>query len=426
MYEQTIGLNTGQKTLSSRVAIALLLLVALSYVTNAMDRSLYPQLVPYINKHFGFSLSEGGFLSTIFALGMGIGGIPAGFLIDKMSRKSVTILGIFIYSLFTLLNAYSNSFWDLASYRVLTGIGEALQQTALFAMVGAYFYRYRTVAIGSLNAAYGIGAFLGPVLGMQLFLRTGEYWQTPLIAFGGIGLVFCVVFQSFVPKLFSEAKGIASAVRHRQIESHLPKRLLTKNVVLVSIANVMTGLSTFGYLGLYPTFLKTSLHFSTSNTALCASMYGVGAFMGLPAGFIGDKLNQKRVIILAALGSMVVYLFMFNVAQTPSMQALLSFLQGVCASGFLFVNIYSLTQRSVRNDFLGRASGIASSAHYLPAAFSGMLLGWMVGHLDWGFAAIIQLAIFPLIAISAMLMFDSKLTSRVERHDAVAENTVSE
>jgi MFS family permease len=142
-------------------------------------------------------------------------------------------------------------------------------------------------------------------------------------------------------------------------------------------------------------------------------MYGVGAFMGLPAGFIGDKWNQKRVILLAALGSMVVYLFMFNVAQTPSMQALLSFLQGVCASGFLFVNIYSLSQRSVRNEFLGRASGIASSSHYLPAAFSGMLLGWMVGHLGWGTAAIIQLGIFPLLAITSMLMFDSKLTSKV-------------
>lgn len=414
MSDQIIGSNPEQKTLSSRVAIALLLLVALSYVTNAMDRSLYPQLVPYINKHFGFSLSEGGFLATIFALGMGIGGIPAGYLIDRLSRKSVTIIGIFIYSLFTLMNAYSNSFWDLSSYRVLTGVGEALQQTALFAMVGAYFYRYRTVAIGSLNAAYGIGAFLGPVVGMQLFLKTGEQWQTPLIAFGAAGLVFCLLFWAFVPRLFSEAKGIAGAVRHRQVEAHLPTHLATKNLILVSLANVLTGLSTFGYLGLYPTFLKTSLHFSTSATALCASMYGVGAFMGLPAGFIGDKWNQKRVILLAALGSMVVYLFMFNIAQTPPMQALLSFLQGVCASGFLFVNIYSLSQRSVRNEFLGRASGIASSSHYLPAAFSGMLLGWMVGHLGWGTAAIVQLAIFPLLAITAMLMFDSKLTSKVE------------
>jgi MFS family permease len=425
MRDQIIGRDTEPRKLSTQVSIALLVLVALSYVTNAMDRTLYPQLVPYINQHYRFSLGQGGFLATIFALGMGIGGLPAGYLIDRMSRKWVTIIGIFVYSLFTLLNAYAHTFWDLASYRVLTGIGEALQQTALFAMVGAFFYRYRTAAIGSLNAAYGLGAFLGPVAGMQLFLATGEQWQTPLIAFGAAGLAFCVIFWGVVPKIFSEAQGLAGAAGHRQIEEHLPTRLVTKNLILVSIANVMVGLSTFGYLGLYPTFLKTSLHFSTSATALCASMYGVGAFMGLPAGFIGDKLNQKRVILVAALGSMLVYLLMFNVVRTPGAQALLSLLQGVCASGFLFVNIYSLTQRSVRHEFLGRSSGVASSAHYLPAAFSGMLLGWMVGHLDWGLAAVIQLAIFPVIAIVAMLLFDSRMTSRLVLHEAVTEDVLS-
>ncbi|CAB3797848.1 MFS transporter [Pararobbsia alpina] len=403
----------------------MLILVALSYVTNAMDRTLYPQLVPYINQHYRFSLGQGGFLATIFALGMGMGGLPAGYLIDRMSRKSVTILGIFIYSLFTLLNAYAHSFWDLSAYRVLTGVGEALQQTALFTMVGTFFYRFRTAAIGSLNAAYGVGAFLGPVVGMQLFLATGERWQIPLIVFGAIGLAFCVIFWRLVPSLFSEAKGLAGAIGHRQVEAHLPMRLATKNLVLVSTANVMIGLSTFGYLGLYPTFLKTSLHFSTSATAFCASMYGVGAFMGLPAGFVGDKLNQKRVILIAALCSMLVYLLMFNFVRSTSGQALLSLLQGICASGVLFVNIYSLTQRSVRHEFLGRSSGVASSAHYLPAAFSGVLLGWMVGRLDWGMAAIIQLGIFPAIAIVAMLLFDNAMTTRFIPHEAANDDVSS-
>jgi len=145
----------------------------------------------------------------------------------------------------------------------------------------------------------------------------------------------------------------------------------------------------------------------------------------LPAGFVGDKLNQKRVILAAALGSMLVYLLMFNFVRTTSGQALLSLLQGICASGVLFVNIYSLTQRSVRHEFLGRSSGVASSAHYLPAAFSGMLLGWMVGRLDWGMAAIIQLGIFPAIAIVAMLLFDNAMTTRLVPHETVNDEVLS-
>lgn len=417
--------SIANQSLSMSISIALLVFVSLSYVTNAMDRSLYPQLVPYINGHYGFSLSQGGFLSTIFALGMGFGGFPAGHLIDRLSRKTVTIAGMFVYSLFTLLNACAHNFWDLSAYRVLTGVGEALQQTALFTMVGAYFYRHRTAAIGSLNAAYGIGAFLGPVAGMQLFLAIGERWQVPMIAFGALGLAFCAIFWLVVPKPFSEAGGIAIAGRERHEQAHLPARLMTRNLVLVSIANVMVGLSTFAYLGLYPTFLKTSLHFSTQATALCASMYGVGAFMGLPAGFISDRLNQKRLVIGAALGSMSVYLLMFSVVRGTGGQAVLSLLQGICASGVLFVNIYSLTQRSVRREFLGRSSGIASSAHYLPAAFSGMLLGALVGHLGWSTAALVQLGLFPAIAIAAMLFFDNAMTTRTVHQRAADEHELS-
>ena len=104
---------------------------------------------------------------------------------------------------------------------------------------------------------------------------------------------------------------------------------------------------------------------------------------------------------------------MFSFVPTTGGQEMLSLLQGVSARGSLFVNIYSLTQRSVRHEFLGRSSGVASSAHYLPAAFSGMLLGWMVGHLDWGLAAIIQLGVFPALGIGAMLLFDYSMTSRL-------------
>jgi MFS family permease len=413
MLQATPATDVGIKRLSTTVAVGLLVVVSLSYVTNAMDRSLYPQLLPYINKSYGFSLVQGGFLSTIFALGMGLGGLPAGYLIDRLSRKSTTILGIFIYSLFTLVNVWALNFWDMSAYRILTGVGEALQQTALFAMAGAFFYQYRTAAIGSLNVAYGLGSFLGPVLGMQVFLRSGERWQTPLMLYGVLGLAFCVVIAVVVPKVFTEAKGVTQKVFRVIVEDHLPTHLVNRNLVLVSAANVMSGLATFGYLGLYPTYLKGTLHYAPAATALCASMYGIGAFMGLPAGYLGDKLNQKWVVTIAAACTMVVNYFMFNLATAVSVQVFLSFLQGTLSSGFLFVNIYSLTQKSVRKSFLGRASGVASSAHYLPAAFSGLLLGWLISHLGWGGASMIQLVLFPIVTVICMLMFDNKKTSRL-------------
>jgi MFS family permease len=402
-----------QEPFSLRYSIFLVVLVSLCYVVNAMDRALFPQLVSYIRQEFKFTLAQGGFLATVFTLGMGLGGIPAGYLIDRTSRKTVAIAGVIVYSLFTILNAYSAGFWEMAGVRVLTGCGEAMQQTALFTLVGAYFYRNRNMAIGSLNVAYGLGQFLGPLLGIRVFLWANQQWKMPLVAFGLLGLVFAGVFALFVPRQFTEAKGGAKNVRGGLDDSHIPDKLWTRNLVLLSMAHTLIGFANFGYLGLYPTFLKSQLHFSASDAAFCASWYGIGALMGLPGGFLGDKLKQKWVIFFGIGGAMLAGFLIFNVATARTPQAMLSFVQGACVSGLLFVNTSGLAQRSVRKAYIGRASGISSSTHYFPSAFAGMSFGWLVTHYGWGKAALVQMVLLPIVTILTMLLYDERQAAKL-------------
>jgi MFS family permease len=136
--------------LSRVAAIGILAVIAAAYVVNAMDRIVFPTLLPSLAREYGFTLLAGGLQATIFTLGFGIAGIPGGFLLDRMSRKAVAIVGVWIYSISTILTALSVSFYDMAIYRVLSGIGEALQNTAIFTMAGAYFAQNRTLAFGLL------------------------------------------------------------------------------------------------------------------------------------------------------------------------------------------------------------------------------------------------------------------------------------
>jgi hypothetical protein len=68
-------------------AIAMYLLIALSYVVNGMDRSVFANLVKSITTEFHLSLAQGGLLSTVYALGFGVTGIFAGYLLDRAARK---------------------------------------------------------------------------------------------------------------------------------------------------------------------------------------------------------------------------------------------------------------------------------------------------------------------------------------------------
>jgi hypothetical protein len=59
-------------------AIGILAVIAASYVVNAMDRIVFPTLLPSLSKEYGFTLLAGGLQATIFTFGFGIAGIPGG------------------------------------------------------------------------------------------------------------------------------------------------------------------------------------------------------------------------------------------------------------------------------------------------------------------------------------------------------------
>src|ERR1035441_4310310 len=167
---------------SLALSIVFLVILCLAYAINAADRQIFPTLLPAIRQAFGYDLKVAGLLSTVFTLGLAIAGIPTGYILDRTSRKSIILIAMVIYSLFTLATIYSYGFWDMMFYRAMTGVGEGMQMAALFAAIGAYFHRTRSFFIGWLILAYGVGAFLGPRLGSMLS-QGANNWQTPLILF---------------------------------------------------------------------------------------------------------------------------------------------------------------------------------------------------------------------------------------------------
>jgi MFS family permease len=397
--------EAGPARLTKAVAITTLVVLSISYALNAMDRQVFPVLLPDIRREFGFSLGQGGLLATIFTLGIGLAGLPTGYLLDKMSRRGVMLLGIVIFSAFTLLTAVSLGYWDMFAYRALSGVGEAMQNAALFSAVGAYFFANRAMALGSLNFAYGIGSFLGPLLGAQFATTFGD-WRAPFYIYGSVGFVLVAVIWIFVSKRFTEQVEAAAAQRDRPSFDHVPERLYNKNLLLLALTAVVVGVAMYGYISLYPTFLQEELGLTRSDAGLAASMFGIGALVGLPAGWLGDRFNQRNIMIGALLAGAVVGYLLFNGPTTLAPQVALSFAEGALASGFLFVNIYSSMQRAVRPAMIGRASGLYVASFYIPAAVAGYLFSALVAGTGWGGAAFWQLSVLPMVGVGALLFVD--------------------
>jgi MFS family permease len=387
------------------LSIVFLIILCLSYAINAADRQIFPTLIPAIRKAFGYSLPVAGLMATVFTLGLAFSGIPTGYLLDRTSRKSIIVLGMLIYSLFTLATIYATGFWDMLLYRTITGVGEGMQMAALFAAIGSYFHHRRSFYIGWMILAYGVGGFLGPRIGAKLAAAAGN-WHVPFVWFAITGIVLCAVVSIFVPKGFSESKGpgVSATAVDQAAVAHVPEALWNRNVVLGFIAAVVTGFSLYGFLSVYMLYLQGVLKYTQMDAAAAFSFFGLGGFCSFIGGWCGDRFPQRGVIAVAFGAMAAVGYSMYNVAVAFNAQALLCFLTGALASGFLFVNILSMLQRSVRPQMVGRASGIFLTSLFGAASVAGYLMGWLVVHLSWGGAALVELTLLPVAGIIAMLL----------------------
>jgi MFS family permease len=380
-----------------------------SYVINAMDRTLFPLILPEVRREFGFALPEAGLMSTVFTIGMALAGLPTGYLMSRYARKSVAQIGMFIFSAATLLTVMAAGFADMVAYRALTGIGEAMQLTALLAIVSSYFARHRAVGIGALNCSYGVGAVLGPFLGAAI-LSAYRTWRAPMIGFGIMGLAIMVLVALFVGRAVSEVRIASGAKAGATIGG--AETLGNRNTVLLVLLSCIAGLAIFGFLGMYPTYLREQLHFTPADTGKTMSIYGLGVLASVGGGLIGDRFAMRPVLAVSFLIAAGIGWLLFNGPADFAAQAALSFAFGVVFSGAIYVNLAAYHMKAVHGELSGRASGIFVTSFYAAASVAGYAIGWLADEFGWTLAGDLQLCVACLAGTLLALALRPDLMAR--------------
>lgn len=374
-------------SLAPHLAVAGIAVIISSYIVNAMDRTLFPLILPEVAREYGFNLPEAGLMATVFTIGMAIAGVPSGYLMSRVARRTVAQTGLLIFSAATLVTVASGGFADMLIYRALTGIGEAMQLTALLAILSAYFVRFRGAAVGALNCAFGVGAVLGPLLGAQILSVYGS-WRAPMIAFGAVGFLLMLSFSLAARHAITE---IAAPSASREEVASGASGIWNRNTMVLTLLSAIAGLSIFGFLGMYPTYLRAQLHFTTADAGRVMSIYGLGVLVSVLGGFIGDRFSTKRVLVLSFLLASLNGWLLFNGPAGFGAQAALAFAFGVIFSGAIYVNIAAGYARAVAPELTGRASGIFVTSFYAAASIAGYVIGWLAENFGWTIAGDLQL-----------------------------------
>ena len=177
------------------VVVGLLWVVAL---LNYMDRQMLSTMQPSMMIDI-VELREArdfGRLMAIFLWIYGFMSPVAGMIADRVNRKWLIVISLFVWSGVTYMMGYSENFNQLYWLRAIMGVSEALYIPAGLSLIADYHTsKTRSLAIGIHMTGLYMGQALG---GFGATIASSYSWQSAFHYFGIIGIVYSLVLIVFL------------------------------------------------------------------------------------------------------------------------------------------------------------------------------------------------------------------------------------
>ncbi len=363
-----------EPVLSSAARRYALVVLAIVYMFNFIDRQILAILLPAIRDEFGVSDLWLGFLSgTAFAMFYVVLGIPVARYADRHNRRNLIALALAVWSGMTALCGVAANFVQLALARVGVGVGEAGCSPPAHSMIAdLYPPEQRSTAMGVYTVGISAGIMLAFLLGGWVVQNIG--WREALFIVGLPGLLLALVVRFTVTE---PPRGHAEG---REAVSEQPPFLRTLRFLWrrPSFAHmtVAAGLSSWvGYsvINFLPSFLGRSFGLPASKIGLYLGLIvgiigGAGFFLG---GYIADHLGRTdhrralRFIGLTVLLTAIPYAAMF--------------LSNTWQAALLVFTIPALTANVYLAPVLSQAQGLVSLRMRAMASAIALLIINVIG-----------------------------------------------
>jgi MFS transporter, AAHS family, benzoate transport protein len=369
---------------------------------DGFDLVVLGAVIPELDKTgaLGFDAESLTFVATIGLVGVGIGAISIGPVTDRFGRRTSLISCIAVFSVFTLLVAFSTSTTMFGLCRFVAGLGLGACLPTALAFMTEYAREGRGgSAVTRMMTGYHVGAVLTALLALVLIEDFG--WESMFVVGGVLGLLTLPLMWWKLPE--SEA-FLAS---RRGDSGRAPVSAVVRGGFLpisiaICVASFMGLLLVYGLNTWLPKIMEIA-GYSTGDALGLLLALNLGAVTGLlVAGQISDaRGNKSTALVWFGLAALFLAALSIKIESTVVVYGAV-FLAGVfvfSAQVLVYAFVGHLYPADVRGTALGMAAGVGRVGAIVGPWVGGALVAAGLAY-PWGFYIFAVAAVLAMLALS--------------------------
>ena len=312
-------------------------LVGLAHCISHFSQLLLPPLFLWLKQDFNASYTELGVLLTIFFVVSCAVQALSGFVVDRFGPRPVLFAGIGLLALAAFGYALSTSYFMLASFSVVAGIGNGVFHPVDYTLLNRKVHPKR---LGHAFSVHGITGSLGWALApaMMVSITLASNWRVALASAGALTLVVMGVLWLSRAQLTVEMTS--AAAKPATGIAHAPGRegsfdFLAIPAVWVCFAFFFLYAIVISGIQAFATEAARQLHaVPAAWAAMCLTLYMVASACGMVlGGFLATDPARSEKIVGVGFGIAAVFALTIGFAPlTPMAVPVLFACMGV-ASG---------------------------------------------------------------------------------------------
>ncbi|MEN1938029.1 MFS transporter [Paenibacillus sp. 102] len=351
----------------------LLGIAGLGWLFDAMDVGMLSFVIVALQKEWGLSSQEMGWIGSVNSIGMAVGALLFGILADKMGRKSVFIITLLLFSIGSGLTALSTTLTVFIILRFLIGMGLGGELPVASTLVSESVEAHERGKIVVLLESFWAGGWLIAAL-ISYFVIPKYGWQVAM-ALSAIPAFYALYLRWNLPDSprFEKVEKKQSVITNIKAVWSLEYRKATIMLWILWFCVVFSYYGMFLWLPSVMVLKGFSLIKSFQYVLIMTLAQLPGYFTA--AWFI-ERLGRKFVLVTYLIGT-ACSAYVFGVAE--SLTTLL--VAGMLLSFFnlgAWGALYAYTPEQYPTVIRGTGAGMAAAFGRIGGILGPLLVGYLV------------------------------------------------